>query len=153
RRVVLARMQRLGLVDAEHAREADAEGLPRRSPFTSLAWHAAGQLARAAPVGQASVVSTIDADLQRRLEPLAAKTAREQGADGTVAILVVEVKSRAVRAAVGSAGLERPGGWIDLTRALRSPGSALKPFIYAFAFENGVAAPDTAIDDTPRRFV
>ena len=39
-----------------------------------------------------------------------------------------------------------------LTRALRSPGSALKPFIYAFAFDDGVAAPDTVIQDPPRRF-
>ncbi|HWA61168.1 MAG TPA: penicillin-binding transpeptidase domain-containing protein, partial [Caulobacteraceae bacterium] len=69
------------------------------------------------------------------------------------ALIVVEAKTRAVRALVASAGRDRPGGWIDMTRALRSPGSALKPFIYAFAFENGVAAPDTTIDDTPRRFV
>ena len=52
----------------------------------------------------------------------------------------------------GSGGLDRPGGWIDMTRAVRSPGSALKPFIYGFAFEDGLAAPDTQIDDSPRRF-
>ena len=39
-----------------------------------------------------------------------------------------------------------------MTRALRSPGSALKPFIYAFAFDDGLPAPDTEIDDAPRRF-
>jgi penicillin-binding protein 1C len=39
-----------------------------------------------------------------------------------------------------------------MTRALRSPGSALKPFIYGFAFDDGVAAPDTVIDDAVRRF-
>jgi penicillin-binding protein 1C len=153
RRIVLARMVRLGLATPAHAQEAQAERLPGRSPFPALAWHAAGQLAQGAAESQASVVTTLDADLQSRLEPLAARTAREQGAEGVVAILVVDIKTRAVRAAVGSGGLDRPGGWIDLTRALRSPGSALKPFIYAFAFENGVAAPDTAIDDTPRRFV
>ena len=153
RRAVLARMLRAGLIDAEHAAGADAEPLPRRAPFPALAWHVAGELARAAPAGQASVASTLDADLQRRLEPLAARTAREQGADTQVAIVVVETgPSRAVRAAVGSAGLDRPGGWIDMTRALRSPGSALKPLIYAFAFDDGAAAPDTQLDDAPRRF-
>jgi penicillin-binding protein 1C len=65
---------------------------------------------------------------------------------------VVEIRNRAVRAAVGSAGLERPGGWMDMTTALRSPGSTLKPFIYGFAFDDGLAAPDTVIDDAPRRF-
>ncbi len=39
-----------------------------------------------------------------------------------------------------------------MTRALRSPGSALKPLIYAMAFDEGLAAPDTRLDDSPRRF-
>jgi len=152
RRRVLGRMLAARLITPARAQEADADRIPGRQPFPSLAWHVGGELARAAPGSQASVVSTIDADLQRRLEPLAARTAKEQGDTGTAAILVVELKGRAVRAAVGSAGRDRPGGWMDLTRALRSPGSALKPFIYAIAFEQGVAAPDTEVDDTPRRF-
>jgi hypothetical protein len=98
------------------------------------------------------VVSTLDAALQARLEPLAAAYAREQGADATASILVVEVETRAVRALVGSGGLDRQGGWIDMTTALRSPGSALKPFIYAFAFDDGVAAPDTQMQDVATRF-
>ena len=36
--------------------------------------------------------------------------------------------------------------------AVRSPGSALKPFIYAMAFADGIAAPDTVVPDLPRRF-
>ena len=56
-----------------------------------------------------------------------------------------------MRAAVGSAGLQRAGGWIDMTRALRSPGSALKPFIYAAAFDNDFT-PSTIIDDSPVSF-
>jgi len=152
RRQVLAKMVRARLIDAGQASEADAEPLPRRAPFPVLAWHVAGQLARAAPLRQASVLTTIDADLQRRLEPLAAAAARRQGAASQVAIIAVDVRGRAVRAAVGSGGLGRPGGWIDMTRALRSPGSALKPLIYGFAFDDGVATPDTQIDDAPRRF-
>ncbi|MDR3508604.1 MAG: penicillin-binding transpeptidase domain-containing protein, partial [Caulobacteraceae bacterium] len=134
------------------AQEAKAETLPARAPFPALAWQVAGQLARAAPAADASVISTLDAPLQRRLEALAAETAKAQGTDATAAIMVVEIRSRAVRAAVASAGLDRPGGWIDMTRALRSPGSALKPFIYAFAFDDGIAAPDTVIQDRPKRF-
>jgi len=150
---VLARMTRAGLVEPAAAREAAAEPLPRRLVFPALAWHAAGELARAAPAGEATVVSTLDADLQSRLEPMATAVARAQGPSTVVSVLVVDVKSRAVRAAVGSGGLDRPGGWIDMTRALRSPGSALKPLIYGFAFDDGLAAPDTLIDDAPRRFV
>ncbi|MEO8926400.1 MAG: penicillin-binding protein 1C [Caulobacteraceae bacterium] len=152
RRAVLAKMVRAGLIEAGQAAEAEAEPLPRRAPFPTLAWRAAGELARAAVPGQASVVTTLDADLQRSLERLAARAAAAQGAAAQVAILAVEIRGRAVRAAVGSAGLGRPGGWMDMTRALRSPGSALKPLIYGFAFDDGVAAPDTQIEDAPRRF-
>ena len=56
--------------------------------------------ARAAPASQASVVSTIDAGLQSRLEPLAAAVSRAQGPEDTAAILVVEIKSRAALAAL-----------------------------------------------------
>ena len=149
---VLRRMSRAGLISRPAAEEAAAEPLLPRQPFRSLAWHAAGELARAAPFGEATVVSTLDADLQRRLEPLAAATAAAQGADAEAAILVIEAKSWAVRAAVGSAGLTAPSGWMDMTRALRSPGSALKPFIYGLALDDGIVAPDTQINDAPRRF-
>lgn len=149
---VLDRMVAAGLARAEEAAEARTEPMPTRAAFPALAWHAAGQLARGAPAREATVVSTIDASLQQRLEPIAAAYAREQGLEATAAILVVAIDSRAVRASVGSGGLDRPGGWIDMTTALRSPGSALKPFVYAFAFDDGVSAPDTEIQDVATRF-
>jgi penicillin-binding protein 1C len=152
RAAVLQKLVRGHQLSEALADEAAGEPLPGRSPFPALAWQVGGELARAAPLDQASVVTTLDATLQRRLEALAAQTAQTQGPEAQAAIMVVEIKGRAVRAAVGSAGLARPGGWIDMTKALRSPGSALKPFIYAFAFDDGIAAPDTVIQDSARRF-
>ena len=149
---VLDKLVRARLISVAEADEARADPLPHRTPFPALAWHFAGQAARHAPADQASVVTTIDSTLQARLETLAAQTAQAQGAATTAAVMVVEIKTRAVRALVGSAGRERPGGWMDMTTALRSPGSTLKPFIYGFAFDDGVVAPDTQIDDAPRRF-
>lgn len=153
RAAVLAKMVDAGVLSPEAAAEAEAEPLPgARAAFPGLAWHAAGRLAAAAPRTQATVHTTIDAGLQARLEDLAREAAAQQGPQTSTAILVVEVKTRAVRAAVGSAGLERMGGWIDMTRALRSPGSALKPFVYALAFDEGLAAPDTKLQDAALRF-
>jgi len=152
RRAVLDKMVRAKVLSEAAANEAEAEPLPRRAPFPALAWNVAGELAKAAPVTQASVISTIDADLQARLEPMAAAVAATQGTDAAAAILVVEIKGRAVRAAVGSAGRDRPGGWVDMTRALRSPGSALKPFIYAMAMDDGLVAADTQLTDSATRF-
>ena len=152
RRAVLDKMVRAGVFSEVEAAEAENDPLPGRATFPAMAWHVAGELARSAPADQASVVSTLDVNLQIRLEPLAARAARAQGPEDTAAILVVDIPNRAVRAAVGSAGLERPGGWIDMTRAVRSPGSSLKPFIYGMAFDDGIAAPDTVLEDAPRRF-
>ena len=152
RQLVLARLVRARRLDAATAAEAAAEPLPGRAAFPARAWHAAGELAQAAPTDAATVISTLDAPLQARLEALAAGAAKAEGGGATAAILVVEIDGRAVRGAVGSSGLQGPGGWIDMTRVRRSPGSTLKPFIYAFAFEAGIAAPDTEIDDAPRRF-
>src|SRR6185312_14305259 len=47
---------------------------------------------------------------------------------------------------------ERRAGQVDLTQALRSPGSALKPFIYGLTFEDGLVHPETLIEDRPVRF-
>jgi penicillin-binding protein 1C len=152
RRAVLDKLVKSGAITMAESVEAETELLPQRSPFPALAWHVSGQLARQAPLSQASIVSTLDAALQTRLEPLAARVARAQGPEDTAAILVVEIPTRAVRAAVASGGLERPGGWIDMTRAVRSPGSTLKPFIYGMAFDEGLAAPDTILEDAPKRF-
>ena len=149
---VLQRLVRAGLLNARDAGEAAADSMPRRAPFPALAWHVSGELARAAPPDQATIVSTIDASLQGRLEALAAAAVKAQGAQTTAAILVVDTRTRAVRALVGSAGRDRAGGWMDMTTALRSPGSTLKPFIYGFAFDAGILAPDTVIDDAPTRF-
>jgi penicillin-binding protein 1C len=149
---VLAKLSRMGRLSPAAALEAAADPLPRRAAFPAHAWHAAEELAQGAPAGAATVVSTLDAPLQDRLEDLAARAARAAGEETTVAILVVQIDGRAVRGAVGSAGLSGQGGWIDMTRVRRSPGSALKPFIYAIAFEEGIAAPDTQIDDAPIRF-
>jgi penicillin-binding protein 1C len=146
---VLHRLAQKGLISAQAAREAAAEPVPHRAVFPERAWAAAGELARAASFSQPTVISTIDAPLQARLEALAAQTGVGQGQQSSAAIVVVQTSTRAVRAIVSSAGRDRPGGWVDATRALRSPGSSLKPFIYAFAFEQGLAAPQTKLADAP----
>ena len=149
---VLQRLVAKHLIGAEAAREAAAEPLPRRAVFPERAWSAAAEIAHGASPSQPTVISTIDAGLQTRLEALAAQTAVGQGEQSSVGIVVLDTATRAVRAIVSSAGRNRPGGWVDATRALRSPGSSLKPFIYAFAFEQGLAAPQTKLADAPITF-
>jgi len=64
-----------------------------------------------------------------------------------------DTATREVRALVaGDWANESRAGALDLTRAVRSPGSALKPFLYALAFERGLVTPGTLIADLPRHF-
>jgi penicillin-binding protein 1C len=97
---------------------------------------------------------TLDAKLQASLEALTKEGAARLGPKLTGAILVIDNASGEIRAHVGAADYfaEERAGSIDMTQALRSPGSTLKPFIYALAFENGVAHPETILDDRPARY-
>lgn len=148
---ILERLARYELIAEDIASESADEPVPSRQNFPSLAWHASDYLRRMAP-GETRIASTLDFNLQAETERLAAAAAEAVEPDVQIAILVVENDSRAVRAAVGSAGRDRSGGWIDLTDRPRSPGSTLKPFIYAMAFDDGIATPHTRITDAPRRF-
>ncbi|KAA5801101.1 penicillin-binding protein 1C [Alkalicaulis satelles] len=149
---LLQRMARLELISETRAADAADEAIPEgRHAFPARAWHAAETIrARATIAGE--VRSTLDARLQGEAERLVAALAQGAGEAVQASALIVEIETRAVRAAVGSAGLDRAGGWLDLTDRRRSPGSALKPLIYALAFEDGSAAPGTRIADLPARF-
>lgn len=70
------------------------------------------------------------------------------------AAILVHAPSREVRACVGSARFfdARIQGQVDGLLMRRSPGSALKPFVYALALEQGIVHPRTLLDDMPRRF-
>ena len=121
--------------------------LPARAP------HLARDLARASP-GVARHETTIDSRLQNALEAVAGEQAKNLGEKLSVALLLADLSTGDVLARVGSADFfdETRAGSVDMTRAVRSPGSALKPFIYALAFDGGLAHPETLIDDRPADF-
>jgi len=139
------------LINRRRAMEGKESAIPPRSPFPYSAPHAAYALVQQHP-GQGVVRSSLDATLQRDLEALVRRHAGELERDAQISILAVQIDGRAVRARVGGAGRDRAGGYIDMTRAVRSPGSALKPFLYAIAFDENIAAPETLVRDAPRRF-
>jgi penicillin-binding protein 1C len=145
RDAVLDRLVAAGVIDRSAAVEAKAEPIPTRTPFPRLADHAALRVK-----GEGGdVTTTLDASMQRMLE---ARLAALDLGSGTAAAMIVETRTRAVRALVGSSNRSAPGGEMDMTRAYRSPGSTLKPFVFALAFEDGVAAPASLVEDLPTRF-
>ncbi len=68
------------------------------------------------------------------------------------AIVVVDRKTLAVRASVGSVGwnVDESAGAIDFANTPRYPGSTLKPFLYTTALDRGLIGPDTILDDLQR---
>jgi penicillin-binding protein 1C len=142
------------LVPADEIALARLEAVPQaRRPMPALAPHAADQAVASAPATSLHRLTT-DASLQRHLEMLARERAQTLGRDISVAIVAVDHASGEIRARVASADYfdERRAGQVDMTQALRSPGSALKPFIYALGFEDGLVHPETLIEDRPVRF-
>ncbi len=95
--------------------------------------------------------STLDAELQAGIEALAKREVSWLGPDVDIAAVVVRNPDRAVQAYLGGARFFAGAGQVDMVSASRSPGSALKPFIYAMAFDQGLAMPDTILDDSALR--
>jgi penicillin-binding protein 1C len=100
------------------------------------------------------VVTTLDLPLQLALERLAAERLATLPPRVSLALLIADARTREVLAIVPGdpRGGEARAAALDLTRAVRSPGSALKPFIYGLAFQDGRVGPETVLDDLPRRF-
>lgn len=98
--------------------------------------------------------TTLDANLQRRLEDLLLGWRARLPERTSAAILVVDSESMAVRAYLGSldVGDDKRYGHVDMIRAQRSPGSTLKPFLYGLAMDAGLIHSESLLQDVPRRY-
>jgi penicillin-binding protein 1C len=151
---VLDRVAAAGAVPLDEIARAKMESVPdARTALPVLAPHAADQVVTAEPFSRIHRL-TIDASLQKTLQDLARERAHALGATISVAIMAIDNVSGEVRAHVASADYfdSRRSGQVDMTNALRSPGSTLKPFIYGLGFEDGLLHPETLIDDRPARY-
>jgi penicillin-binding protein 1C len=123
--------------------------------FARAAWKDPGANA-AARDGPGRLRTPLDAGVQR----LAVQLLRQQLAelsqrhveDG--AVLVLDNTSGEVRAWVGSSGAAlSEAAQVDAVLARRQPGSTLKPFVYALAFERRLITPASLLDDSPARLM
>ncbi len=100
--------------------------------------------------------STLDISVQKVAEEVARRhigILRRGGIDN-LGIVVIENGSRNLRAMVGSGSYFEKGhsGQVNFAVSRRSPGSALKPFLYAMALDEGLVIPDTYVLDVPTDF-
>ncbi len=126
---------------------------PATLPFAAPHVSTEGILQHAGP---APLQTTIDYRMQRQLERMLSATVERSAPQGVrnASALLVHWPSMEVRALVGSADFfnQEIEGQVDGTRARRSPGSTLKPFIYALGLDQGLIHPRTLLYDTPRSF-
>jgi penicillin-binding protein 1C len=111
----------------------------------------------AAEKGRDEIVTTLDLSKQQLIERRIAdyvRTNRGRGIQNAAALLV-DTRNMDVLAQVGSADFFNADiqGQVDGTRSPRSPGSTLKPFVYALALEQGLIHPLSILSDAPHSFV
>ncbi|NBN62557.1 penicillin-binding protein 1C [Microvirga tunisiensis] len=150
---VLDRAVEAGVLSVEDAQAARLDPVPVvRRAMPMIAPHLTSLVAAANPAAVSQTL-TLDRDLQRAMEQLVAAKALQLGPQMSAALLVADHGTGEILASVGSPGLADDGrqGYVDMTGAVRSPGSALKPLIYGLAFEQGVAHPESFIEDRPVR--
>lgn len=151
---VLARGVAAGVLPADEALAARTEPVPdARIPFPIYAPHLADHLRGENPL-QGVIKTTLERDLQIALEALLRGAAATGPATLSGAIIVADHNTGEVLARVGAADMfdVKRRGFVDMTRAVRSPGSTLKPLIYGLAFEDGIAHPETLLEDRPTSF-
>ncbi len=124
-----------------------AAALPFRAP------HLANQLLKES---SGEIFSSIDARMQATLErTIAQRIERERNVGiRNAAAMLIDSETMQVKALVGSANFHDADidGQVNGVLAKRSPGSTLKPFIYALAFDQGVLHPMTVLKDAPTAF-
>lgn len=106
--------------------------------------------------GRDQIITTLDLEKQQTIERRIADYIAGNSNRGiqNAAALLVDVRTMDVLAQVGSADFGKIdiNGQVDGTRSLRSPGSTLKPFVYALALEQGLVHPLSILSDAPHSF-
>jgi len=100
--------------------------------------------------------TSLDLDLQNTIEKLARAYIERTQSKGihNTAVMLLDYRTMQITAELGSVDYfnDRIQGQVNGTRALRSPGSTLKPFIYGLALQQGLIHPHSLLKDAPKRF-
>ena len=146
---ILRLAEQRGLLTSAEAEAALAEPVPTaRLPMPRVA----PQLF--AGIHHPPVFATaLDAETQSALAALARNTLGRLPPHVALAVMIADLPGRQLRAVwAGDWGDGARAGSVNLTSAVRSPGSALKPFLYGLAFSDGLAGPNTLLADGPENF-
>ncbi len=148
---VLQRAHEHGVLDQAMFAAALSRPVPaRRLGMPMQAPHLAAWLAGQSP--GTIVPTTIRYELQNALSQLIADERAQLPDHAQIAMVVIDNRTGGVVAWLGGGDFFGRAGQVDLVRAHRSPGSALKPMIYALAFDDRTLHPESLVEDVPVRF-
>jgi penicillin-binding protein 1C len=147
----MAEAEEISPAALSEAREEDVPRLRLAMPFRAP--HLARALRNEDPAAPTHHTA-IESLLQQRVEALLKREVLALDPEASFAAIVVDNRDRRVLAYVGNAdfGDVARRGTLDMARAVRSPGSALKSFIYAMGFDRLILHPETVLEDRPRHF-
>ena len=150
RNLVLKKAYKDGIIKKDIMQEATQESLPSSFKLPQQkAFHLGQWLFKRYPK-QKVFYTTIDDKVQNKILDEIANFNITAPNDEDIAFVVIDNKDHSLAGYVGSRDFKRTQ--LDLTRAIRSPGSALKPFAYTLAFSQGKLHPQTIIEDKENDF-
>jgi penicillin-binding protein 1C len=152
----LKRYQAAKLFPEENIEDAFYEPLKAyRRPIPNLAPHLSYKLKQEHP--HSSIIrTTLNLEFQRKCETIVETYSKAQYYNNikNATALIIDNSTRSVLAYIGSANFynEEDGGQVDGIKAVRSPGSTLKPLVYALAIDQGLITPKSVVSDVPVSF-
>ena len=151
---LLRRMAAQGFWSRGQVRDAMVEPVVARRMAPPMLAPLLAERLRAQHPGQARIHSGIDANLQRLLEERVGNYFSRLPERSSAALLVVDNRTLQARAYVGSLAFAQDArlGHVDMVRAVRSPGSTLKPFLYGLAMDDGLIHSESLLVDAPQSF-
>lgn len=126
------------------------QAMPFRAP------HFVTQILQQNPEAEGAVITSLDLKMQNLVERITRQYLQRKSNLGVnnAAVLLIDTRDMSVKSSLGSAGFfdKEISGQINGTDIKRSPGSTLKPFVYALALDQGLIHPNTVLKDVPHRF-
>ena len=128
---------------------------PEQLPFKAP--HFVNYVNNQQPQWQSGFINTtLDINTQQNLESIIKKYVTDKAPLGinNASALLLNYQTMSIEAMVGSADFYNADifGQVNAATAKRSPGSTLKPFVYALALDDGIIHPNTLLKDSPRRY-
>ncbi len=146
---ILTKLHKEDLISDEIYRESQEAPIPLlRHSLPSKAWLSSYYMPKSGAVTQSYIDPFVQTALERHLFDYITRYPKTVNASA----VIVYNPTREVRGHVAIGRRDHEGGWIDMTRRLRSPGSTLKPFVYGLGADDGVLAFDSFVRDAPSRF-